>query len=114
MYWLVLRKLSYVALLQAERWKKRHRGDPNTWALVREIDNWSALVDYLYTSAWALLAARVLLQMYGQQVTPTASRSILLISAFLLVVAIIGDVQVIRAERSIILGEPLAVNSGKG
>jgi hypothetical protein len=114
MYWLVLRKLSYVALLQAERWKKRHRGDPNTWALVREIDNWSALVDYLYASAWALLAARVLLQMYGQQVTPTASRSILLISAFLLVVAIIGDVQVIRAERSIILGEPLAANSGKG
>ena len=42
MYWLVLRKLSDVALLQAERWKKRHRGDPNTWALVREIDNWSA------------------------------------------------------------------------
>jgi len=42
------------------------------------------------------------------------NRSILLISAFLLVVAIIGDVQVIRAERSIILGEPLAANSGKG
>jgi hypothetical protein len=84
------------------RWTQRHDPTHPNWGIVRELDAWSAQVDYLYTSAWALLAAPLLTQLIPES-QANLSAPMLWLAGGLLIFAIAGDLRVIDAERTLLL-----------
>jgi hypothetical protein len=100
-YRFVLGSWENVHALDEARWSGRYSEDRKTWAIVRELDIWSALVDFLYTSAWAPFASGAVIYLRDKPLG--GAGPVLTISGLFLVIAILGDRQVIRAERRFLL-----------
>jgi hypothetical protein len=94
MYWLFHR--SRMGEIRKLRWTLRYGDDKNKAAIMRELDGWSALTDYLYTSAWALVAATILLRVSGE-LHPN-DETVWGVAAVLFAFALVGDIQVLSAE----------------
>ena len=82
------------------RWTLRYGSNEDKKAIMRELDGWSALTDYLYTSAGALVAATVLLRSTGE--AHPHDKPVWIASLILLFFAFVGDYQVIKAEEDLL------------